>query len=105
MGESTSNFPNAWERAAATVPEDELPIVVGVVGIDGKVRVNEADLEPGRYRVRAGKDGEIVGEVEVTDPVTHIFKNRAARRKEKYRHQGVQGRNAAFRDLKKWSKA
>lgn len=63
-----------------TIPEDELPIVVGVVGIDGKVRVDERDLEPGRYRVRAGAHGEIVGEISVFDPVVARKSNRSERR-------------------------
>lgn len=60
---------------------ENLPIVVGEVGPDGKVRVNEAELEPGRYRVRAGVDGEIVGEIRVTDPRMYLKENRADRRR------------------------
>lgn len=71
---------------------EELPIVVGEVGPDGKVRVNEADLEPGRYRVRAGADGEVVGEVEVTDPKLYKFQNRAERRRNGHTNNSVHRR-------------
>lgn len=79
------NFPvtsgNWTEPVHVGMADDaELPVVTGTVGPDGKVRVDEESLEPGRYRVRAGEDGEIVGEVEVTDPRLYKYVNRAERR-------------------------
>lgn len=65
---------------------EELPIVHGRLGRDGTIRVDEDKLAPGRYRVAF--QGEIVGEVRVTDPVTHVVKNRADRRRERYRNHG-----------------
>lgn len=73
-----------WTDVGYTTPAEKLPIVHGRLGRDGTIRVNEAELEPGRYRVAF--QGEIVGEVNVTDPVTHVVKNRADRRKERYRN-------------------
>lgn len=76
-----------WEKAASTLEgwtdvgrttADPLPIVQGHRGIDGTVRVNESELEPGRYRVEF--EGEILGEIRVTDPVIARKSNRRERR-------------------------
>ena len=81
MVESTSNFPNAWEEVGHTTPVEELPIVHGRLAKDGTVRVDEDALEPGRYRVAF--QGEIVGEVKVTDPVVARKSNRKERRRDR----------------------
>lgn len=57
---------------------DELPIVQGRM-VQGEIRVDEADLDPGRYHVEF--DGQIVGEVRVTDPVIGLRSNRIDRRR------------------------
>lgn len=78
-----------WTDVGYTVPTEELSVVVGEYGVDGKIHVNEKGVEPGRYRVRAGAFGEIIGEITVTDPVTHFKSNRADRRRQGQRGNGV----------------
>jgi hypothetical protein len=57
---------------------EELPIVQGRM-VQGEIRVDEAELEPGRYRVEFG--GRVVGEVKVTDPIIGHKSNRIDRRR------------------------
>lgn len=71
---------------------EELPVVQGHRAIDGTIRVNESELDPGRYRVEF--DGQTLGEVRVVDPVTHFKSNRADRRKQGQRGNGVHRRAA-----------
>lgn len=89
VGHSHTTTLEGWTDVGYTVPAEELPVVVGEYGPDGKIHINEKDLEPGRYRVRAGSFGEIIGEVKVIDPVTHFKSNRADRRRQGQRGRGV----------------
>jgi hypothetical protein len=79
--------PEGWTDVGYTTPAEELPIVQGHRGIDGSVRVDESELKPGRYRVEF--EGQLIGEVRVTDPVTHHKTNRADRRRKGQRGRGV----------------
>lgn len=89
-----SNGIPIYDEERGTDLREQPPIVQGHRGADGTVRVNEVELEPGRYRVEF--EGQVVGEIKVTDPVVGYRTNRADRRR-KSAGRGVHRR----RDLHK----
>lgn len=74
---------DGWTDVGHTTA-DPKPIIPGRMH-NGEIRVDEADLEPGTYRVEFG--GQIVGEVRVTDPVIARKSNRKERREGQRLHR------------------